>query len=105
MSPLNWFVAIAETALVTGLLASQTQWVKVVCAVLVFGVLAFYGYVYHYFMKNDPDRLQTEEFNLQTMTLLGPGQSAKPVITVHPVREEIVDASHTPMTKSPHDKP
>ena len=74
MSPLNWFVGIAETALMSGLILSPETWVKIFCASLVLVVLGFYAYVYRYFMKSNPDRLQTEEFNLisRKKTMGGP---------------------------------
>ena len=98
MSPLNWFVGIAETALMSGLILGQETWVKIVCAALVVGVLVFYGYVYHFFMKTNPDRLQTEQFNLisQEMTLLSENSALPPTVTVLDTPGEVIEASVEP---------
>jgi hypothetical protein len=69
MTPLNWFVAIAEAALMSGVILSDNLFVKVACLSLVVLVLLFYAYVYRYFMMKDPNRLQSEGYNLKTQEL------------------------------------
>lgn len=85
MVSLGWFSGVAEVVLIAGILGTQETWVRIVCIFLFVAVLGFYAYVYHYFMKNDPDRLQTEGYNLlrHEMTLLGRVDSD--VITIEPV--------------------
>lgn len=82
----------------SGLILGQETWVKIVCAALVVGVLVFYGYVYHFFMKSDPNRLQTEQFNLmsQEMTLLNENSSTPPMVTVFDTPGQVIEASVEP---------
>src|SRR5437868_2369725 len=83
MTPLNWFVGIAETALISGLLRSHDTWIQIVMVAFIVAVLVFYGSVYVYFMLNDPDRLQTESFHLTVrleQTLLSEPVPEKPLI-------------------------
>jgi hypothetical protein len=65
MRPLNWFIGIAQTLLSGGLFAYPDFWVKIFCAVLIVCLLIFYGAVYVYFMVKNPDRLQSEQYNLE----------------------------------------
>jgi len=69
MTPLNWGVGIAETALMSGVIASDDAFVKISCISIVIAVLLFYGYVYNHFMIKDPDRLQSEDYNIRTQEL------------------------------------
>ena len=86
MVALNWFSGVTEFALVSGLLGANAVWIQISCLALIVGVLAFYCYVYLYFMKHDPDRLQTEAYNLKRaeMSLLGQIPRGS-TITVEPI--------------------
>lgn len=80
MTPLNWCVGLTESALMAGIIGSDDLFVKITCLVIVVAVLLFYGYVYLYFMKSAPDKLQTEEYNLRNSELsykYGPAQEVK----------------------------
>lgn len=94
MSPLNWFASIVEIALVSGLILSNTTWVKITCATLVFAVIVFYAYVYCYYMRTDPNRLQTEEYNIlsQQLTLLSNPTSTPPEVRLRPTAPMLADA-------------
>lgn len=92
MTPLNWGVGIAETALMSGVILSDDSFVKISCLFIVVVVLLFYGYVYHHFMKKDPDRLQTEDYNIRTqeLTLLQDEKDiTPPIVTVDTYQAEI----------------
>lgn len=69
MTPLNYGAFIFEAFL--GLIGvfGQDPVIRYVsfAACLLWAV--FYCYVYHYFMKKDPDRLQSESFNLENKAL------------------------------------
>ena len=82
MTPLNWGVGIAETALMSGVILSKDTFVKVSCLIIVVAVLIFYGYAYNYFMKKDPNRLQTEDYNIRTqeLTLLHDEKDTSPQV-------------------------
>lgn len=72
---LNWFLMFSELLFTAGLLAPTPIGIKIFCAVLMVLCLGFYAYVYLYFMKSDPGRLQSEGCNLeaQEMTILREG--------------------------------
>ena len=69
MTPLNWFTGIAEVALMSGIIGSDTSFVKISCLIIFSALAIFYGSVYVYFMRKLPDRLQTEEYNVRIKEL------------------------------------
>jgi len=64
MTALNWFTGITESVLVPTTAINHANWVGVFCAFLVFFIIFFYAGIYIRWMIKDPDRLQTEGYNL-----------------------------------------
>lgn len=93
MTPLNWFAAIAEAALMSGVILSGDMFVKISCLCLVVLVLLFYAYVYYYFMRKDPDRLQSEGYNLRTQELTLISQDIETLPEVKVINEPSASAS------------
>jgi len=65
MTPLNWMVSIVEGLLLSVGAFNHTNWFGISSFILAVLMVIFYCCVYLYFAKKDPDRLQTEKFNLQ----------------------------------------
>ncbi|MFV3407949.1 hypothetical protein ACNH6C_05055 [Bdellovibrio bacteriovorus] len=70
MTPLNWFTGITEACLLPTAALNADSWLGVGCFVLAIIIILFYGIVYLYWTFKDPDRLQTEGFNLVRQGLL-----------------------------------
>ena len=66
MTPLNWFTGITETILLPTATYNYSNWIGVGSFILALGIILYYGYMYHHWSMKDPDRLQTEGFNLVT---------------------------------------
>lgn len=69
MSPILWLIAVVFSG--TGILYLATQQIYVVYCGLFF-ILCLLAYAircYDFFMKNDPDRLQSERYSIKKMEL------------------------------------
>lgn len=63
----------------------------------------FYACVYVYFMFNDPDRLQSESYNLETKTLvLGSQRNTDILSTANVVNADDLKSSMTSAIESTH---
>ena len=69
MSPILWLIAVVFSG--TGTLYWATQEINIVYCGLLFilGLLVYAMRCYDFFMKNDPDRLQSERFYIKKMEL------------------------------------
>lgn len=65
MTPLNWFVGIVELLLITGCIAAAREYVAVTCMALIVLILVFYMAIYLLFALRNPDRLQSETYNIK----------------------------------------
>jgi hypothetical protein len=64
MTPINWFSSVFEGVLIPTGALQHSNWFGIICAVLVFIMLTAYIWAYFYFACKDPNRLQSEEYNL-----------------------------------------
>ena len=69
MTPLNWAAGVFETLLIPVGASQHHNWVGIVCFSMAAFILTGYFCIFCYFAITDPNRLQTEEFNLAQMTL------------------------------------
>lgn len=73
MTPLNWFAGIVEPCLFGSSMimtaVNPNSWLDSGLFVVGVALLVFYGFMYAYFAFTDPDRLQTEEYNLMHQEL------------------------------------
>jgi hypothetical protein len=69
MSPILWLIAVVFSG--TGTLYWATQEINIVyCGLFfIFCLLVYAMKCYDFFMKNDPDRLQSERFSIKKMEL------------------------------------
>ena len=65
MTPLTIIIGLAEIVLFPCAAKNYNNWLGI--ALFILGALGifFYMYVYHYWMKKDPNRIQSERFNLE----------------------------------------
>jgi len=66
MKPLNWFTGTITLFLTPGIINSPEQWITITFAVILITLIIVYIGVYIYFMLMDPDRLQTEQYRLDS---------------------------------------
>lgn len=64
MMPINWFGGVFETVLIPTGAFQYDNWFGIACIVLAAAMFLTYLGIYIYFAITDPDRLQSEEFNL-----------------------------------------
>lgn len=64
MSPLTWVTSISAPFLFSGVIYSNDIFIKVALLSVFIVCLSFYLGVYTYFMCKDPDRLQSEDYNI-----------------------------------------
>lgn len=69
MTPLNWFTGITETVLLPTAAINYENWLGIACFIVGASIFIFYAVVYCIWMKKDPNRLQTEGFNLHAAGL------------------------------------
>lgn len=69
MTPLNWMCGICEGILLPTAAHSYSNWIGIAFFILSFLILIFYACMYFHFAKSDPDRLQSEEYNLESQRL------------------------------------
>ena len=67
LNPLLWLIGILLFSVTSVAFTDNdvAKYILVVLIVLIFIVISFALYVFHYFMKVDPDRLQTESYQLK----------------------------------------
>jgi len=74
MTPINWFGAVFETVLIPTAACQFDNWLGVGCFVLACLCFLFYSIIFACFAIKNPDRLQSEQFNLEQQALaLGSG--------------------------------
>ena len=79
MTPINWFGAVFESVLIPTAALNHSNWLGIACFILAVLFSIFYAYHYNYFAKNDPNRLQSEQYNLEQQALtLGAGGLSLP---------------------------
>ncbi len=64
MTPINWFGGVFETVLIPTAAFQHNNWVGVACIFLASFMFFAYLGIYIYFSIKDPNRLQSEEYNL-----------------------------------------
>lgn len=72
MTPLTWMCGISEMALFYTATLNSNNWLGITSFILAALIIFFYGTMYVFYSIKDPDRLQSEEYNLynQEMRLL-----------------------------------
>lgn len=112
MTPLNWFIGIVETILSVGLIGSSIvaiSWLQVLLFCFMVLVVAFYAFVYVYFMIKDPDRLQTESYRLASQEIalnvgpIPPGEKLVGVSASGPLKISAVGAAHEKPNQLPNE--
>lgn len=101
MTPLGWMAGAFEALLIPTGSYNHDNWVGVVCFIFAGLVLLFYGGIYLHFAFRDPDRLQTEEFNLlsKELTLKTGMKDVTPVLD-EPVAQISISASELPINQT-----
>ena len=66
MNPLKWTTISFESLLAVCAFLTNQLWMQIVCVVFMGIILIFYYGFYLYWMLKDPNRLQSEGFNLET---------------------------------------
>lgn len=81
MQSISWMTVVSEAILVPGGIFAADDWYKIACFILAVIIVVFYGSMFVYFAVKDPDRLQSEEFNLahHELTLLGDNREFRSV--------------------------
>lgn len=69
MTPLNWMCGVSEFILLPTATYNYSNWLGIGSFITFLLILIFYGFMYHHFAKNDPNRLQSEEYNLESQRL------------------------------------
>jgi hypothetical protein len=70
MTAISWFGGAFEATLIPAAAYSSNTWVSIACIILAcLMFLAYFG-IYLYFVWRDPDRLQSEQFNLYQHELM-----------------------------------
>jgi hypothetical protein len=69
MTPINWFGGVFETVLIPTGASQHDNWFGIACIVLAAAMFLAYLGIYIYFALTDPNRLQSEEFNLYQQEL------------------------------------
>lgn len=97
MTPLNWITWIIEAILVGGaILATDSLWLQIGLFFVAVSLLIFYCSMYWFWATKDPNRLQTEDFNLISTEMMfnAPDQSKgittnsdKQVLTIQSPRQ------------------
>jgi membrane protein implicated in regulation of membrane protease activity len=77
MKPINWLVGFVELLLTAGFLGGSSFWVQVVSFVFMVVIMAVYFSIYIYWMLRNPNRLQSEGYNLEVMNVLNDNTDAK----------------------------
>lgn len=70
MTPINWFGGAFVLVLIHTGASQHANWYGVVCFILATLVFLAYLSIYIYFIVKNPDRLQSEQFNLERQALL-----------------------------------
>ncbi len=95
MTPLNWICGTCETLFLSTGALNYDNWYGVGSFVIAVGFIIFYGYQYNYFAKNDPNRLQTEAYNLDAQEIrLNVDSSDSVHVRTENVRSSIGTASY-----------
>ena len=69
LQPIQWVIAIVAAPLAPTIAAGSSNWVSAILLAFLAGILGFFGYAYHHFMKNDPDSLRSEPFTITKMAI------------------------------------
>tara|TARA_R110000868_G_scaffold7793_2_gene41097 strand:+ start:208 stop:552 length:345 start_codon:yes stop_codon:yes gene_type:complete len=69
MTPLNWMCGICETLLCVLAYNHYHNWLGKSAFIVFFIILLFYAGMYIFYSIKDPNRLQTEEYNLESQRL------------------------------------
>ncbi len=104
MTPLNWMTGICTTILVGGGVASQEPWLKITLVVIAIFILLFYARMYRHFALNDPDRLQSEKYNLSQRELTISTKYSAPQIQIDRTKQSEMISSSTIGVLPPHNR-
>ena len=69
MTPITWFGGVFESALIPAAAYYHDTWVSIACIILASAMFLSYFGMYMYFAVKDPDRLQSEQYNLYQQEL------------------------------------
>lgn len=95
MTPLVWMCGISELILIPSGLASHDDWFAKGCFSVAVFVVLFYAAMYLYFAIRDPNRLQTEDYNIVSEEMrLQVGSATTPALVVQA-------GSHPQLVQSP----
>lgn len=64
MVSISWVIGIVEVFFMQGLIWGPSLWIQISCLVMMVALLGFYCYSFRHFMLKDPDRLQSESYNI-----------------------------------------
>lgn len=70
MKPINWVVGFVELLLMAGVLGSTIFWIQVASFVCMIAIMFVYFGIYIYWMLREPNRLQSEGYNLEVINVL-----------------------------------
>lgn len=82
MKPINWVVSFIELLFMSGVLFGPSFWIQILSAVLLVKVLLIYFGIYIYWMLSDPNRLQSEGYNLEVLEVHGLSDALDPKINI-----------------------
>jgi hypothetical protein len=66
---ISWVFAFCEILFGVGVMKGPELWIKIFSAIIMTILLIFYCFMYGYFAIKDPDRLQSEGYNLERQNL------------------------------------
>jgi hypothetical protein len=69
MTPLTWMTTIASGVVLTSASLNVNNWLGSCSFALAVLIIIFYGAMYIYYTIKDPDRLQSEHFNLESQEI------------------------------------
>lgn len=65
MVSINWVVAFIEALFLGGLIGGKSLWIQIASLMLMVILGGVYFAIYIYWMRHDPNRLQSEGYNLE----------------------------------------
>jgi heme/copper-type cytochrome/quinol oxidase subunit 2 len=99
MTPLNWMCGVSQAVLVPAGAVSHDNWLGIGCFCVAVFVILFYAAMYVFYSFRDPDRLQTEDFNIASEEMrLQVTSATNPALVVFPdIQPELVQSASVMM--------
>ena len=69
MTSINWVATFIGLALIYGVIYGTELWIKIFCSCLVMMGIFFYFGMFFYFAIRNPDRLQSEKYQIEKLTI------------------------------------